>query len=85
MDSFEQALKNDYEDVKVLFDQLWHILSAQGLSKIDAIGMKFDPYLHEALMQEESEAEEGTVLEELQTGYIFKDKILRHTKVKVAK
>jgi len=37
------------------------------------------------MCQEESDKEEGTVLEELQPGYILKDKVIRHSKVKIAK
>ena len=86
LDSFEQALKNtDNEDIKALFDQLWHILSSDGLEKIDSVDKKFDPFLHEALMQEESDKKEGTVLEELQAGYRLKEKIIRAAKVKIAK
>ena len=86
LDSFDFALKNDEnKEIKALYDQFWQLLSSQGLSKIEALGKKFDPFFHEALMQEKSDKEEGVVLEELQTGYLFKENVLRHTKVKVSK
>ncbi len=86
LDSFEQALKNTKnKDIEALYNQLWQILSSQGLAKIKALGEKFDPFLHEALMQEASDKPEGTVLEVLQQGYKFKDTVIRPAKVKIAK
>ena len=71
----------DYSDRLVsIFDEQIDRLD----SEIEALGKKFDPYSHEALMQEKSDKED-IVLEELQTGYKFKDKVIRHTKVKVSK
>ncbi|MFS8612958.1 MAG: nucleotide exchange factor GrpE, partial [Planifilum fulgidum] len=53
---------------------------------IEAVGKPFDPHLHNAVMQTESdEYESGTVVEELQRGYRFKDRVLRPTMVKVSK
>jgi molecular chaperone GrpE len=86
LDSFDLALKNtDSKDIKALYDQLWNLLSSKGLEKIKALDEKFDPFLHEALLQEASDKPEGTVIEELQAGYKLKEIIIRHTKVKVAK
>lgn len=83
LDSFELAMKD--ENVKAIYNQLWQILSSQGLQRIEALDKKFDPYLHEVLMQEDSKKEKGTVLEELQAGYKFKEIVIRPAKVKVAK
>jgi len=59
LDSLDQAAKHD-EGTKVLYAQLLGILSAEGLTTIDAVGKKFDPYQHEALFQVETgELEEG--------------------------
>ena len=86
LDSFDLALKNtDNEDIKALHNQFWNLLKSKGLEKIDALGKKFDPYLHEALLQEVSDKPDGIVLEEFQTGYKFKDNVLRNTRVKVSK
>jgi len=81
IDSFEKALDN--KAVKVIYSQLMEILSKNGLKRIEC--KIFDPYIHEAMMQEVSEKKEGTILEELQTGYIFNGAVIRHAKVKVAK
>ena len=89
LDSFELALKHTdkLEDflkgMELIYVQFKDILKSQGVERIKA--EKFDPHLHEALLQEESDKEEGTILEELQAGYKMKDQVLRHTKVKVAK
>ena len=78
-------MKNtDNRDIEIIYKQLWNLLSQKGLSKIEALGKQFTPYLHEALLQEKSEKEEGTVIEELQTGYMLKSLVIRTTKVKVA-
>lgn len=91
LDAFELALKNTsnkeefIRGVELIYAQLWDTLEQEGLKKIDAIDKPFDPYLHEALMQEQSKKPENTVIEELQKGYFFKDNVLRPTKVKIAK
>ncbi len=85
LDSLDQAAKHD-EGTKVLYAQLLGILSAEGLAAIDAVGKKFDPYQHEALFQVETEdLEEGTVAEEVQKGYLFNSRVIRFSKVAVAK
>ena len=92
MDNFELAFNNteNHEEfvkgVQLIFSQLFQALEDEGLSRIEAINKKFDPHLHEALLTEEREGvEENTVIEELQKGYMFKDKVIRHTKVKISR
>ena len=57
------------------------ILETQGLSSIKAVGELFDPYLHEAVRQDKGE--EGMVVEELQKGYKFCDRVIRPSRVVV--
>lgn len=91
LDSFELSLKNsqNHEDflkgIELIYSQLWEILEKEGLEKIKAEGEMFNPEEHEALLSQQSEAKENTILEELQKGYMLKGKIIRPTKVKVAK
>ena len=90
LDSFEQALKSkDSEDkksgLKLIYGQLISVLEKEGLTPMQSVGKKYDCYRHDILMQENSDKEEGIILEEFQKGYMFKDKVLRHAKVKVAK
>jgi len=85
LDSLNVAAKHD-EGSKVLYMQLLDILSGEGLMPIEAEGMKFDPYRHEALFQVETkELEEGIVAEEIQKGYIFNSHVIRFSKVAVTK
>ncbi len=85
LDSLEQASKHD-EGTKVLYQQLLDILKGEGLVPIEAVGQKFDPYKHEAFYQLKSEElEEDTVAEEIQKGYLLDCKVIRFSKVAVAK
>ncbi len=84
LDSFELALKhNADEGVKMIYSQLYSLLESHGLKKIEATG-KFNPEVHEALIQEEGE-EDGIIIEELQKGYILNNKVIRPSKVKISK
>ena len=86
VDSFEHAIKNSADDgMKLLYSQLIDVLSKEGLQRIDCVGKLFDPYVHEAMMQAVSDKESGTILEELQAGFMFNDAVIRPAKVKVAK
>jgi molecular chaperone GrpE len=90
LDNFELALKNNENNdefvkgIELIFSQLYSTLEQEGLKKIEAKGKKFDPYKHEALLQEEAD-EDGIVLEELQKGYELNGIVIRHTKVKISK
>ena len=85
LDSLDVAAKHD-EGSKVLYMQLLDILSGEGLMPIEAKGVRFDPYRHEALFQVKTEElEEGIVAEEIQKGYIFNNHVIRFSKVAVAK
>lgn len=84
LDSFEIALNNQKNSgFEMVYQQFLSLLKNQGLEPIGAEG-KFDPYKHEALMQEEAD-EEGIILEEFQKGYKFREDIIRPAKVKVSK
>jgi len=56
-------------------------LEAEGLSQIEALGKKFDPHLHEAVRQDKGE--EGVIIEEVQKGYKFHDRVIRASRVVV--
>src|SRR6266567_2341463 len=92
IDSFERALqvKSDPADfrsgVELIYKQLQDALAKLGVRSIPAKGEPFDPRVHEAIeMVETSDAADHEVLEELQRGYKFKDRLLRPAMVKVAK
>jgi molecular chaperone GrpE len=91
IDNFERAMAAyDREDSVIkgfamILRQMKDILSNLGVEEISAIGQTFDPNLHEAVMMVDSpDFEPGTVAEELMKGYVYKDKPIRHSMVKVA-
>ncbi|MEL7608424.1 MAG: nucleotide exchange factor GrpE [Bacillota bacterium] len=91
IDNFERAMQSPCADVAwlegigLVYRQMLDALTRQGLAEIDTSGA-FDPQLHEAVMQEAAEGKQsGTILETLQKGYMVKDRIIRHSMVKVAK
>jgi len=71
--------------VEMIQKQFWEILHKEGLKRIDAEDKLFDPELHEPLLQEESDKKPNTVVEVLEPGYTYNDKVIRHAKVKIAK
>ena len=94
IDDFERSLDhiNDAQDIeaiknglKLIYDKFMKALDEQGVKKIDAVGKLFDVDYHEALMQRPDDSvEPHTILEEIEKGYIYKDKVLRHSKVIVS-
>jgi molecular chaperone GrpE len=91
LDSFERALtvKSDAAEfrsgVELIYKQLLSALAKLSVQPIAAKGEPFDPHYHEAIeMVETSDAPDHQVIEELQRGYKFKDRLLRPAMVKVA-
>ena len=73
------------EGVQLTLRQFQTILKAEGLEPVEALNTAFDPQVHEAVSQEESESvSETTVIGELQRGYRFRNRIIRPSLVKVA-
>lgn len=71
--------------VEMIMTQLRDILSRMGVTEIEALGQKFDPALHNAVMHEEDETKgEGEIVQELQKGFKMGDKVIRFAMVKVA-
>ena len=69
-----------------IYKQLMDELEKLGVKTIEALGADFDPSLHNAVMQEDTEEyESGKVCKELQKGYLLKDSVVRHSMVSVAK
>ncbi len=78
-----EAFRNGIE---LIYKKFLKILEEEGVTPIKAVGQKFDYNLHDAiLMAERKGVESGTILEEVQKGYVYKDRVLRHAKVIVAK
>jgi len=93
LDNFEMAITAVKEadpsikdGVQMIYDQLFAVLKDSGMEPIDAMGEAFDPNLHEALSQEETtNANEGTVVQQVQRGYKLNERLVRPARVVVAK
>lgn len=94
VDDFERSLQHieDAQDIdaikqgiKLIYDKLMKVFQEQGVIKIDSVGKHFDVDYHEALMQRADDSVEShTVLDELEKGYTYNDKVIRHAKVIVS-
>jgi len=93
-DDLERSLKHFDETgnstaikdgLQLVFKNFTKVLNEQGVKRIEAKGKPFDFNLHEALMQQPSaDFPPHTVLEEIEPGYIYKDKVIKHSKVIVS-
>ena len=94
VDNFERGLAAIPEEEKgspfadgmnMIYRQLMTELDNMGVKPIEAVGQEFNPDLHNAVMQVESqEFESGVIAQELQKGYTYHDSVVRHSMVKVA-
>lgn len=84
LDACEAALVHDADAVKPINDQLIDALTAQGLAMMVPAGESFDPELHEAVLHEEGDGDDGPVVAEvLRTGYSWNGRVIRPAMVKV--
>ena len=91
VDNFERALAAETADADLLrdgivmvYNQFAAVLQKNGLEPIKAVGEKFDPNFHQAVMRvEDTTKEDNTVVEELQKGYIVQARVIRPSMVKV--
>ncbi|HHX86737.1 MAG TPA: nucleotide exchange factor GrpE [Firmicutes bacterium] len=81
----EEASSSHSQGLEMIYNQLFKLLSQEGVSRIEAEGQVFDPNYHHAVAQVEGDGDSGTVVEELTKGYTFKGRILRPSMVKVYK
>ena len=90
LDNLERALATAgddpiYEGVKMILKQFVETLKATGVEEIPAVGEKFDPNMHNAVMHIDDENfGENEIVEEFQKGYRLGDRIIRYSMVKVA-
>ena len=95
VDNFDRALghmnntkgaDSVLDGIKMIQKQFHQLLERNGVKRIEAIGKKFDPQLHEAVGHVEGdEKNDGIVVEEVQAGYTLNDRLLRPAAVKVGK
>ena len=93
VDNFERGLASvpegeretpTYTGMDMIYKQTVKMLTDLGVEPIDAVGKEFDPNLHNAVMQVESEEfESGVIAQELQKGYTYRDSVVRHSMVAV--
>ena len=73
------------DGVALVRQKLLNILQKEGLTRIDAVGQKLDPRNHEAVLRMDAEpSKDGTIVEEIRAGYMFKEQVIRPSLVKVA-
>jgi len=94
LNNFSRALESQQNNqdlagfkagVELIYTQMKNLLNQEGLEEISGKGEKFDPALHEAVLQMESDQEEGTILQEVNKGYKLNGKVIRHSQVVVAR
>ena len=94
LDHFDLALKHEINNeenknimqgFKIINEQFVKALEDEGVSEVDALGEEYDPNFHQAIMTEKVEGTEpNIVVEVLQKGYIFKDRLIRPAIVKIS-
>ncbi|MHC4396309.1 MAG: nucleotide exchange factor GrpE [Planctomycetota bacterium] len=95
LDNLEHTLQNAHsaetgdvliKGIQIIYDQMLDILKSHNVEQIKALDEKFDPVLHQAMMQKaEPEKQEDTILEEFQKGYRLNGRVIRPSKVIVNK
>lgn len=95
IDNFERAIMLDDNDLsdelskflagfKMIYGSLENILKENEVVQIDSINKPFDPKFHQAVLTEKTDGEKGIVLDVMQKGYLYKDKVIRTAMVKVS-
>ncbi len=82
---FTEKYQNWQTGVNGIVTQLDKALGELGVNKVEAVGKKFDPHFHEAIREVESAEEDGTVVDELQTGFLLNGKLIRPSQVIISK
>jgi len=81
-----EALKKTLEHFDIIIKDMISILSKNGIIALDSIGKKLDPNFHQAMMEVDDDLKEpGTIVQEIQKGFMMKDRLLRPSLVGVSK
>ena len=81
-----EALKKTLEHFEIINKDMVSILSKNGITPLDSIGKKLDPNFHQAMMEiDDDQKEPGTIIQEIQKGFMMKDRLLRPSLVGVSK
>lgn len=81
----DQTAANFLAGIEATARELDSVFQRNGVSRIAAKGEKLDPHKHQAMVELPSDEEPGTIIEEMQAGYMLKDRLLRPSMVAVAK
>lgn len=85
IDSFDDKESEHCKGVEMVLRQTADILKKIGVEEIDAVGEKFDPTMHNAVMHiDDDNYGENTIAQQFQKGYKYKDKVIRYSMVQVA-
>ena len=81
-----EALKKALEHLEIIHKDIISIFLKNNIKSIDCLNKKLDPNLHQAMMEiENNEKEAGTIIQEIQKGFMIKDRLLRPSLVGVSK
>ena len=81
-----EALKKTLEHFDIINKDMVSILSKNGITPLDSIGKKLDPNFHQAMMEiDDDQKEPGTIIKEIQKGFMMRDRLLRPSLVGVSK
>ena len=91
-EDMERALENSTneeelrEGLELIYSKMKNTLEKEGVEEMPAVGEKFDPFKHEALLTVDSpDHENNEIVDELMKGYTLKDKVIKYSKVRVCK
>jgi molecular chaperone GrpE len=81
----DERMKGLVTGIEATGRELENVFQRHGISRIEAVGQKLDPHLHQAMIELPSDEEPGTIVQEMQGGYTIKDRLLRPALVGVAR
>jgi len=81
----DERMKPLVAGIEVTGRELESVFQRHGISRIEAMGQKLDPHLHQAMIEVPDDREPGTIVQEMQSGYTIKDRLLRPALVGVAR
>jgi molecular chaperone GrpE len=81
----DESQKGFIEGIEATLRELDSIFARHGIERIAAKGLPLDPHKHQAMVEMPSDQEPGTVIEEMQAGYMLKERLLRPALVGVAR
>ena len=86
VDNGSENIEEIRECLELIYSKMKNTLEKEGVKEIPAVGEKFDPFKHEALLTVDSpDHENNEIVDELMKGYTLKDKVIKYSKVRVCK